>query len=306
MKKPKSIQFILSTGLYGIPSVNSLYRARVVYTSRMPVAQIYKSGDAKKVIQGFDDQLKMIDFNNRAPWIWDKDATFDLQIQLLFKQSFFRRDTDNTIKLIQDSIARHLGVNDSRIITVHATKSICPNLQEEKVCVCLSQSTEEIRFDKLEDLPIPDKIFLGGTCANSNWREEIIPELEKRKLDYFNPVVPDWTEECIKKENDEKENICDCHLYVLTPEMKGMYSIAEIVNSAYEVKLSGYGSMICGILGDEESWGTDRWKSLKATLDLINNIMPGSKKVVAKFISAPLEILDNLGNASRKRKRSNP
>ena len=40
------------------------------------------------------------------------------------------------------------------------------------------------------------KVFLGGTCNGSTWREELIPILE---INYFNPVVSDWTPEVNKK-----------------------------------------------------------------------------------------------------------
>ena len=46
------------------------------------------------------------------------------------------------------------------------------------------------------------KIFLGGTCNENKWREELIPML---KVDYFNPIVEDWTEESIEIENEEKQ-----------------------------------------------------------------------------------------------------
>ena len=36
------------------------------------------------------------------------------------------------------------------------------------------------------------KVFLGGTCNESTWRNRIIPMLA---IDYFNPVVDDWNEE---------------------------------------------------------------------------------------------------------------
>lgn len=36
------------------------------------------------------------------------------------------------------------------------------------------------------------KVFLGGTCNESTWREKLIPML---KIDYFNPVVKDWKSE---------------------------------------------------------------------------------------------------------------
>lgn len=36
------------------------------------------------------------------------------------------------------------------------------------------------------------RVFLGGTCNDSTWRDNLIQQLE---IDYFNPVVPDWTED---------------------------------------------------------------------------------------------------------------
>jgi hypothetical protein len=35
------------------------------------------------------------------------------------------------------------------------------------------------------------KVFLGGTCNESTWRTELIGMLNG--IDYFNPVVDDWT-----------------------------------------------------------------------------------------------------------------
>jgi len=72
------------------------------------------------------------------------------------------------------------------------------------------------------------KVFLGGTCANSKWREEFEKEL---KIDYFNPVVEDWTEECYQQELKEREE-CDFCLYVITPRMEGVYSIAEVIDDS--------------------------------------------------------------------------
>ena len=72
------------------------------------------------------------------------------------------------------------------------------------------------------------KVFLGGTCNESKWREELIEMLE---IDYFNPVVEDWTEECMKEEIKQRE-ICDYCLYVITPLMTGVYSIAELIDDS--------------------------------------------------------------------------
>nr|DAY95266.1 MAG TPA: Nucleoside 2-deoxyribosyltransferase like protein [Caudoviricetes sp.] len=72
------------------------------------------------------------------------------------------------------------------------------------------------------------KVFLGGTCNNSLWRDALIPMLN---IDYFNPVVDDWTEECYQEELKQRE-ICDYCLYVITPRMTGVYSIAEVVDDS--------------------------------------------------------------------------
>ena len=75
------------------------------------------------------------------------------------------------------------------------------------------------------------KVFLGGTCAESTWREYLISKLDKDRIDYFNPVVEDWTEECMDREIFEREH-CDYVLYTITPLMQGVYSIAEVVDDS--------------------------------------------------------------------------
>jgi len=72
------------------------------------------------------------------------------------------------------------------------------------------------------------KVFLGGTCNESDWRSVLIDGL---KMDYFNPVVDDWTQECMAKEIEERKN-CDFCLYVITPKMTGVYSIAEAIDDS--------------------------------------------------------------------------
>lgn len=72
------------------------------------------------------------------------------------------------------------------------------------------------------------KVFLGGTWNGSTWRETLIPWL---KIDYFNPIVEDWTEACIAEEIRQRR-ICDFCLYVITPKMTGVYSIAEAVDDS--------------------------------------------------------------------------
>jgi hypothetical protein len=72
------------------------------------------------------------------------------------------------------------------------------------------------------------KVFLGGTCNGATWREELIPLLH---IEYFNPVVKTWTPECQAEEIRQRED-CDYCLYVITPAMTGVYSVAEVVDDS--------------------------------------------------------------------------
>ncbi len=72
------------------------------------------------------------------------------------------------------------------------------------------------------------KVFLGGTCNNSSWRDELIDQLD---IKYFNPVVENWTPACMDEERKQRKE-CDYCLYVITPEMTGVYAIAEVVDDS--------------------------------------------------------------------------
>lgn len=78
-------------------------------------------------------------------------------------------------------------------------------------------------------------VFLGGTVNNSSWRQEFLRLLETyggKKIKCFNPVVEHWTRECIDLENFVKYH-ARYHIYVLTPKMRGVYTIAEMVESVH-------------------------------------------------------------------------
>lgn len=79
-----------------------------------------------------------------------------------------------------------------------------------------------------------NKVFLGGTCCETTWRDKLIPMLN---IDYFNPVVSDWTTECQAEEQRQKDELCNIHLYVITPRMKGVFSIAEIIESSHDERV---------------------------------------------------------------------
>lgn len=103
--------------------------------------------------------------------------------------------------------------------------------------------------------------FLGGTCNESTWREELIERLNE-KVEYFNPVVDDWTPECQIKEDkvrDEGRYV----LFVITSQMTGVFSIAEVVDCSNKRPES---TLFC-VLPDGFNEGELR--SLKATENML-------------------------------------
>ena len=124
------------------------------------------------------------------------------------------------------------------------------------------------------------RIFLGGTCADTTWREEFIKEIEPTGIEYFNPVVKDWTPERQAIEEDEKNHKCDCHLYVITKEMMGTYSIAEVINSAWQAVVYGttVNYVVFAVL-NEGTWQKHEIKSFNAVMEMIKHIAPHNSVV---------------------------
>lgn len=102
------------------------------------------------------------------------------------------------------------------------------------------------------------KVFLGGTCSGYKWRDDLIPMLN---CDYYNPIVKNWSEADRLREVHERET-ADYVLYVITSGMKGVYSIAEIIDDSNKRPEK---TIVC-VLYD----GIDKQmsKSLEATLRL--------------------------------------
>ncbi len=108
-----------------------------------------------------------------------------------------------------------------------------------------------------------EKVFLGGTCNESKWREKLIGLLT---IEYFNPVVDDWTPDCMKEEVIQREK-CDYCLYVITPKMTGVYSIAEVVDDSNKRPSK---TIFCFLDKDEEVVFTDgQRRSLGAVAKMV-------------------------------------
>lgn len=125
------------------------------------------------------------------------------------------------------------------------------------------------------------RIFLGGTCNNSTWRNEIENLVQ---VPMFNPVVDDWTHECQAIEIDEKENKCDVHLYVITKEMKGVFSIAEAVDSVHNKSKKTIMHVI------PNGFDKAELRSLSAVVDLVK--LRGGVAYIDKELSRTARVLN--------------
>ena len=84
-------------------------------------------------------------------------------------------------------------------------------------------------------------VFLGGTCANANWRPTFIEDLVSDGVPaetIFNPVVPDWTPECQAAEDTAKATAKYNLFYLCDPKQEGnpvsVYSLVEAVMGLYD------------------------------------------------------------------------
>lgn len=113
------------------------------------------------------------------------------------------------------------------------------------------------------------KVFLGGTCNETDWRDKLIKKLE---IDYFNPVVDDWNDEAYEEELRQRK-ICDYLLYVITPKMEGFYSIAEVVDDSNKAPEK---TIFCYLKKDKDDdkeyeFNRGQLKSLKAVAKMVEN-----------------------------------
>ena len=130
------------------------------------------------------------------------------------------------------------------------------------------------------------EVFLGGTCAESTWRERLINQL---KIDYFNPLVADWTEEAQEIEKQKRKS-ADYVLYVITPLMSGSYSIAEVVDDSNKRPEK---TIFCFLKEDDgKEFDDSQIKSLKAVGELI-------KENGGKWLNSLYEISFFLNNVNK-------
>jgi len=105
------------------------------------------------------------------------------------------------------------------------------------------------------------KIFLGGTCNESTWRNRMMIFLHEEGLEWFNPVVDDWDDEAQTNELRERKE-CDFCLYTITPKMIGVYSIAEVIDDSNKRPKK---TVFVLLRNDgKKTFDEGQWRSLKA------------------------------------------
>ena len=157
------------------------------------------------------------------------------------------------------------------------------------------EKMDSSRFIKVRVNPAREfKVFLGGTTAGKDYRNELIPLLDEKGYAYFNPVVDNWTEESRVIEEQEKDKSL-IHFYALTPDMQGFYSVAEIMES-----LHTRGVYTVLYVEDSLKWrywnGNDVTESLRAVSELV---LRGGGFLVESLARVPL-LLTNLGLEATK------
>lgn len=128
------------------------------------------------------------------------------------------------------------------------------------------------------------KVFLGGTCSGSKWREKIIPKLKRTNIDYYNPIVPVWDKEAKQRERREKQEADYC-IYVLTPLMYGFYSIAEVVDDSNKKPEK---TILCILDEDDGNFWTGNQLS---SLNELKKLVSSNGTIVVSSLSALLSCL---------------
>ncbi|MEO8412614.1 MAG: hypothetical protein ABI472_03105 [Ginsengibacter sp.] len=107
------------------------------------------------------------------------------------------------------------------------------------------------------------KVFPGVTCNGSSWRDALINDL---RIDYFQPCAEHWTPGMMEEEIKQRAE-CDFCLYVITPKMTGVYSIAEVVDDSNKRPAK---TIFCYLTSDEDQqFSADQLRSWEQTGKMI-------------------------------------
>lgn len=172
----------------------------------------------------------------------------------------------------------------------------------QSYCYCFFKNKKELRlawrFDDSKrsnqiggEMQTKDvKVFLGGTCNGSQWRDLLIPLLT---ISYYNPVIANgtWDAKHTEKENAEKEG-STIILYGLTPKSDNIYSIAEAVDDSNKRPEK---TILLLMRNDEQlSFSEVQWRHIKVVADLVKQ--NGAKVFIDDLQGAARE-LNRIGDS---------
>ena len=117
------------------------------------------------------------------------------------------------------------------------------------------------------------KVFLGGTMNDSTWRDKLISGLKI------------WDEKAQLNEIKEKE-VCDFLLFVITPLMTGVYSIAEVVDASNKTPKK---TILCVMESDD---GKEWTNSQRLSLNAVENLVHSNGAFVFKSLNETVSFLN--------------
>ena len=154
----------------------------------------------------------------------------------------------------------------------------------------------ELAKQKKELLPV---VGLFGTCGNSTWRDPVMKELSAHGIEYFNPVVPNWTAECAANEakHADRDKVI---LMVVTGETEAAGSLAETGWIENSVERDGQGRKAVFVIEDYHEAGKEvdpkhqanrarklvRQHAKEAGIPIYSSIEPALKEVIGEFEAA--------------------
>lgn len=269
MTKEIKILLTLGDGIK-ITSVNAMYKARVVYKMGRPVATIYKSSEATRMVNNILDSLRAIDFNPHLEWLRECKQ-FTVVQNYVFKSGISRRDVGNAEKAISDAIVKffkeELGLDkfdDSKFTDLHLYKQVLPGSEHEYIMVSIRPSTFNTRFDKPEK---PSKITVGIN-PGEDWVKALTKDLAKNK---------------IKVKNEDE---ADTEVHYITKDGFCSSQIAESLSSIYRHLGNGF----CFVAFSREGWDESEMSSIEKSLEIMNLVAKDRGNIVCGWVNDDNEL----------------
>lgn len=113
-------------------------------------------------------------------------------------------------------------------------------------------------------------LFLGGTISNNyDWRRELVQYIDQ-SISYYDPYLRDgesggldWDESMVDLEAKAKE-FAKLNVFVITSDMEGVYSIAEITEAA----MKRHSRTIIAVIDYDDKFNVRQKRSFNACMKL--------------------------------------